>query len=118
MENGVPCEKDCLKAELVTVLKKIVPPPIYEVDEIAIQHGHEIVRTPPYHPELQPIEICWGIVKNHIARNCKFTLSNLKVKLEEGFTKVTPSTCTKIIKKIKAKEDQFWKEDMLLDPSE
>jgi len=118
MENQIPCEKDCLKAELVAVLQKIAPSPIYQVDEIARKHGHEIVRTPPYHPELQPIEVCWGVVKNHIARNCDFTLSNLKSQLEEGFTKVAPSTCAKIIKKIKAKEDQFWKEDMQLDPSE
>ena len=33
-------------------------------------------------------------------------------------TQVTPLICAKIIEKIKAKEDQFWKEDMLLDPSE
>ncbi len=24
------------------------------------------MRTPPYHPELQPIETCWGVVKNHM----------------------------------------------------
>ena len=118
MENKIPCETDCLKAELVEVLKKIAPAPIYEVDAIAKKYGHEIVRTPPYHPELQPIEMCWGVVKNHIARNCDFTLSNLSSQLEEGFIIVNPSTCTKIIKKVKAKEDQFWEEDMQLDPSD
>jgi len=117
-ENKIPCSKDALKAELVEILKKISPMPIYEADEIARKYGHEIIRTPPYHPELQPIEICWGVVKNHIARNCDFTLSNLKAQLEEGFTMVKPSTCTKIIKKIKSKEDQFWEEDMLFDPSD
>ena len=118
MDNKIPCGKDCLKAELVELLKKIAPVPIYEVDEMARQYGHEIIRTPPYHPELQPIEKCWGVVKNHIARNCDFTLANLKSQLEEGFAKVTPSTCVKIIKKIKAKEDQFWEEDRQLDPSD
>ena len=118
LANGIPCERDCLKAELIEALKKVAPAPIYEVDEIAKKWGHEVVRTPPYHPELQPIEVCWGIVKNHIARNCNFTLSNLKLQLEKGFTKVTPTICAKIIRKIKAKEDQFWEEDMMLDPSE
>lgn len=118
IENQIPCEKDSLKAELVTVLKKIAPLPVYEVDEIAKKHGHEILRTPPYHPELQPIELCWGIVKNHIARNCDFTLSNLKSQLEEGFNQVEASTCVKIIRKIRKKEDKFWNEDMHFDPSE
>jgi len=34
---------------------------------------HSILRTPQYHPELQPIETCWGIVKNHMADQCDFT---------------------------------------------
>ena len=118
IENQIPCEKNSLKAELVAVLNKIVPLPIYEVDELAKKKGHEILRTPPYHPELQPIELCWGVVKNHIARNCDFTLSNLKLQLEEGFSKVDASICTKMIGKIKAKEDAFWDEDMRFDPSE
>ena len=114
-ENGMPFSKDTLKAELIEALEKMSLTPIYKIDEIAKDHGHEIIRTPPYHPELQPIEICWGIVKNHIARNCDFTLSNLKSQLEEGFLKVNPSTCAKIIKNIKLKEDLFWDEDTELD---
>jgi len=118
INNKIPCCQDTLKAELVIALKKIAPLPMYEVDEIAMQHGHEILRTPPYHPELQPIELCWGIVKNHISRHCDFTLSNLKLQLDEGFAKVDAITCAKIIKKIKKKEDEFWTEDISFDPSE
>ncbi len=117
IENQIPCEKNSLKAELVTVLKKIAPLPVYEVDEIANKQGHEILRTPPYHRELQPIELCWGIVKNYMSRHCDFTLSNLKSQLEEGFNQVDASICLKIIRKIKDKEDQFWNEDILFDPS-
>jgi len=47
-----------LKVELVEILKKIGPSPLYSIDEIARNNGHEVVRTPPYHPEPQPIEIC------------------------------------------------------------
>jgi transposase len=118
IENQIPCEQDSLKAELITVLKKIAPPPIYEVDEIAKKHGHEILRTPPYHPELQPIELCWGIVKNYVAKHCDFTLANLKFQLEEGFEEVDGLVCKKIIDKIKKKEDEFWNEDIRFDPSD
>ena len=31
------------------------------------------------HPELQPIEICWGVLKNYIAKNCDFTMENLYI---------------------------------------
>ncbi|MCK5266840.1 MAG: hypothetical protein KAR07_01615, partial [Spirochaetes bacterium] len=52
-QNKVYCRDDCLKAELIEVLKKMAPEPIYAVDEIAASHGHKVLRTPPYHPELQ-----------------------------------------------------------------
>ncbi len=114
-QNKIYCREDCLKPELVEILKKIVPEPTYEIDEIARLQGHEVIRTPPYHPELQPIETCWGIVKNHIARNCNFTMKNLIDQLDEGFEKVSPKTCSKIIEKVVKTEDQFWGEDIRVD---
>jgi transposase len=114
-QNKVYCRDDCLKAELIELLAKITPEPIYEIDEIAKSFGHKVLRTPPYHPELQPIEICWGVVKNHIARNCDFTMKNLFEQIDCGFVLVTPDTCVKIIKKIKEKENKFWSTDIKLD---
>ena len=113
--NKIPCKDDCLKVELIEILKKIAPEPTYEIDVIARKQGHEVVRTPPYHPELQPIEICWGILKNEVARNCDFTIDNLKLQLENAFEKVTANTCQKIIKKIRTVEDTFWEDDAKLD---
>lgn len=113
--NKIPCKEDCLKVELIEILKKIAPEPIYEVDEIARKHGHEVIRTPPYHPELQPIEICWGLVKNEVARNCDFTMDNLNIQLEKAFEKVTAKICQKIIKKVRGVENMFWEEDAKLD---
>lgn len=114
-KNNIPVNPDCLKPELIEVLNKIAPEPTYTVDEIARKNGHEIIRTPPYHPELQPIEICWGIVKNEIARNCDFTMKNLEIQLEKAFDIVTVDTCLKIIKKIRGIEDAFWAEDTKID---
>jgi transposase len=113
--NNIPLSEDCLKVELVEILARIAPPPTYILDEIAAEYGHEILRTPPYHPELQPIETCWGVVKNQIARNCDFTMANLLIQLEEAFDSVTEKTCSGLIKKIRGIEDKFWEEDALLD---
>ena len=113
--NNILCNPDCIKEELIEILNKLVPEPTYLIDELAKKHGHEVIRTPPYHPELQPIEICWGVVKNEIGRNCDFTMKNLEVQLEKAFDKVTNKTCGKIIKKIRDVEDKFWAEDALID---
>lgn len=116
--NKMYCRDDCLKSELVEILKKMTVEPIYAIDEIARSHGHEVMRTPPYHPELQPIETCWGVVKNHVARKCDFTMNNLIEQLEDGFGRVTAKTCEEIIKKVRKIEDDFWIEDMKMDDDE
>jgi transposase len=113
--NNIPCKDNCLKIELVEILKKFAPEPTYAIDMIANEYGHTVIRTPPYHPELQPIEICWGILKNEIARNCDFTMDNLMLQLENAFRKITAKTCRKIIKKIRSVEDNFWEDDAKLD---
>jgi DDE superfamily endonuclease len=43
-----------------------------KVERILKQHGHEIVWTLPYSPDLQPIELFWAAGKNHVANNHKF----------------------------------------------
>ncbi len=114
-KNGIPLSDDCLKAEMVGILNKMAPSPTYVLDEIAAEYGHEILRTPPYHPELQPIEICWAVLKNQIARNCDFTMNNLLAQLEEAFGSVTQKTCTGAINKVREIEDKFWSEDIQMD---
>jgi len=115
--NNIPCRDDCLKVELVEMLNKLAPLPTYVIDDIAAQSGHEVVRMPPYHPELQPIETCWGVLKNEVARHCDFTMDNLKLQLEQAFEKITAETCQSIIKKVRSIEDRFWREDALMDQS-
>ena len=117
-QNKIFCRDDCLKPELVEILRKVAPEPVYAIDKIAQSQGHKVIRTPPYHPELQPIETCWGVVKNHVARNCDFTMKNLFEQLDSGFNKVTAGTCSKIIKKVRAIEDNFWEEDLNSDAEE
>jgi transposase len=89
-QNKVYCRDDCLKPELVELLIKMAPEP-------------------------QPIETCWGVVKNHVARNCDFTVKNLIKQLDCGFNKVTATTCEKIIKKVRKFEDEFWTTDIKMD---
>lgn len=109
--NSIPRTDDMLKSELFELCSRFAVRPEYLIDTIARKAGHSILRTPPYHPELQPIENCWAIVKNHVARNNDCTIKKVRSLLEEGFVKVTDTTCKKIIKKVYAIEEDFWNED-------
>jgi len=113
--NGYPWGKDMLKSELFELCSKLVPKPEYRLDVIARECGHEVLRTPPYHPELQPIETCWAVVKNHMAAHCDFTMKGLKERLPDAFCKVTQQTCSDILRDVFKQEERYWKEDEKLD---
>jgi len=109
--NEIPWTKDMLKSELFDLCSRFAVKPEFLIDRIARKAGHSILRTPPYHPELQPIETCWAIVKNYVAQHNDCTMKKIFTLLEEGFAKVTNKTCQKLIKKVTLQEEAFWTED-------
>jgi len=109
--NEIPWTKDMLKSELFDLCSRLAVKPEFLIDRIARKEGHSILRTPPYHPELQPIETCWAIVKNHVGQHNDCTMKKVFLLLEKGFTKVTNNTCQKLIEKINLQEEAFWTED-------
>ena len=63
-------DADDLSRMKVPQLKELVnkhkPATIYEIDRLLIANGHTPVRTPPYHPEYQPMELIWGHLKRSV----------------------------------------------------
>ena len=104
-------EESMLKPELLQLCRNLCSKPEYELDRIAKEQGRQILRTPQYHPELQPIETCWGVVKNHCATKCDYTIQGLREHLEDGFEKVTAATCQAAIADMRGEEDRYWQED-------
>lgn len=109
--NEIPWTKDMLKSELFDLCSRFAVKPEFLIDRIARKEGHSILRTPPYHPELQPIETCWAVVKNYVAQHNDCTMKKVLILLEEGFAKVTNKTCQKLIEKVNLQEEAFWNED-------
>ena len=58
-----------MKRELYTLIKISNFTPKYAVDEMAKAARHEVVHLPPYHCELNPIELAWSQVKRYIKEN-------------------------------------------------
>ncbi len=110
-KNNIPWAKDMLKPELYELCKRFAPVPEYRLDKMAEAAGHSILRTPQYHPELQPIETCWAVVKNYMAAHCDFTMKNFRERLPFAFAKVTSKTCMSLIAKIIKQEEKYWSED-------
>ena len=58
LENkNVPIPKKALRKELwVLARQKAAEEPRFKVDDLVKEYGHEVLRLPPYHCDLNPIE--------------------------------------------------------------
>ena len=77
-----------LKVEFVTYLKEEQPELLEcKVKRYLEERGHCVLWTPPYCPELQPIELFWAAGKNHVALQYKTDTSMRDVvkHLREGW---------------------------------
>jgi transposase len=62
----------------------------YKVDNAPAKHGHSVLRLPPYHPELNPTEKIWALVKNWVAlHNVTFKTNDVVQLLHDKFSSVT-----------------------------
>lgn len=88
--KGIAFENNEVKAELLAKVKNVkYLYQSYVTDEMAKQAGIEVLRLPPYHCELNPIELVWADVKGYVARNnTTFKMTDVKKLLEEGLSKI------------------------------
>nr|CAH7727911.1 unnamed protein product [Callosobruchus chinensis] len=49
--------------------------------------GHSVLRLPPYHPDLNPIELVWASLKQYVAeRNVDFNFKHVEKYCDELFS--------------------------------
>ena len=113
--HNIQFPERALKRELLSLIRLSNPQPKYVIDKLAKASRHEVVHLPPYHCELNPVELCWSQVKGHIKeRNQKLTLSAVKDLTYEGFRRVGPEQWRKNISHVRDKvEDHYWIADNL-----
>ncbi len=116
-EHQIAVEEWLLKAALYELCRQHAPAPTYAINGLAATHGCEVLRTPQYHPELQPIEYAWGIVKAEIAQTQtgEYTLTSLKERLPSALDQVTPAVCRNIVAHVRQEEERYWQIDEQLD---
>ena len=70
------------------------------VEQLMSDAGHALVYTPPFCPEVQPIELLWAKVKRHVAARSTHnrSLAEARAQTEQGFEQVTRIFCNSIVK--------------------
>jgi transposase len=102
-------ESAMLKAELLMLVKQHKHKfERYAVDELAVQEGKTVLRLPPYHCELNPIELIWAQIKNEVAsKNITFKLRDVKPLFQEAVEHVTDENWKKCIEHSKKIENEM-----------
>ncbi|CAI6374565.1 unnamed protein product [Macrosiphum euphorbiae] len=81
----------------------------YVIDEYAKDNGTLVLRLPPYHCELNPIELAWSSVKSYVrTHNNTFKLKDVMELLKKGVEHVSPDMWKNFIEHVKKVEDKFW----------
>jgi hypothetical protein len=110
--EGGPSKDDLLAA----VQKWLAEHPDHNrtvVEQLMSDAGHAVVYTPPYCPEVQPIELLWAQVKRYVAARSTHgrSLTEAREQTEEGFEVVTKTFCNSIVKHCHDWIDQFLQTD-------
>ncbi|CAC5373445.1 unnamed protein product [Mytilus coruscus] len=74
--SNINYPENAIKAELLEFVKQNKPCSRYVIDELTAEHGHEVLRLPPRHCELNPIEMAksrfnkerWAKFQTHVSR--------------------------------------------------
>ncbi|CAH2002289.1 unnamed protein product [Acanthoscelides obtectus] len=80
--KNITYQEQMLRIELLNIARQKKPTSIrvlYAIDEMALQHAIIVHRLPPYHCELNPIELIWAQLKGEIARNTNLQVTGCQV---------------------------------------
>lgn len=97
--NNIRFEENMRKAELLELVRRYKPQKTqYEIDSLAENHGHKVIRLPPYHCHFNAIELIWAQIKTDVAeRNKSFTLRDTERLVNEAVTRITPQTWKNVV---------------------
>lgn len=115
--KGKAADVTMLKAELLTMASLFKDNfNKYVVDEKAKEQNRRVLRLPPYHCELNPIEMVWSMVKGYVkSNNTTFKINDVKKLLEEGIERVTAENWTRFVEHVIHEENNLWVIDEIAD---
>ncbi|XP_076658263.1 uncharacterized protein LOC143362192 [Halictus rubicundus] len=106
-----------VKIRLIELVEKYKQPANnYIIDEYARENGRTVLRLPPYHSELHPIELAWAQIKQFIrARNISYKLADVRQFVDAAVENVSPENWKNFIRHTLKEERRLSELDHLTD---
>jgi transposase len=70
------------------------------VEQLMSDAGHSLIYTPPFCPEVQPIELLWAQVKRYVAARSTHnrSMTEAREQTEQAFERITKMFCNSVVK--------------------
>ena len=113
--RGIVFDQNSTKKVLLKLANQAKEPKIFSIDKVINQHGHEALRLPAYHCQLNPIENIWSKVKGQVAANNKtFKIADTKRLTIEAIKDVNKEYFERCEQHSIKIEQNYWKKDGLI----
>lgn len=113
--NNITHDPSMTKAELLQIAKMNKDKQSFIIDEIACEHGHRVLRLPPYYCELNPIELIWTQVKGYVRKrnsNLDQSIKQIEQLTREAIATVTQTDWINCINHTKKIENKYRNKDL------
>ncbi|KAJ4440513.1 hypothetical protein ANN_08654 [Periplaneta americana] len=104
------------RSQLLQIVKGVHHKRRYVVDELIMKYGHIPLQLPPYHPDLNSIELVWGDIKGQVASQSIGTSlgekKSLVLKLMNEYPSEKWRKCCEHVRKI---EDKYLDQECTVD---
>jgi len=101
-KQKIPFPEKSIKKQIWTLVKaERKNTDNYFIDRLAKGHRHEVLRLPPYHCDLNPIEMVWGNVKEYVTKyNTTGKIDDIITLAEEYMDAYDPSAWGRCVAKV------------------
>jgi hypothetical protein len=117
--KGIVFDRPMVKFQLIEKVKEIRHTvDIYKKSvQEAINYNKAILRLPPHHSELNPIQSAWSVVNNHMKTNnyTSFNLDDIRQLINDGVKLVTPEMMANFVNHSVKEENKLWDLDFIID---
>lgn len=116
-EKGIAFLPTMLKPELYSlVLQHKSKYKMFKIDALLAEHGHSVLRLPPYHPDLNPIEMIWCCLKQKVGkRNVSFSMTAIQQMVKEVCENITRDNWLSRVNHVKKNEQIYRDMEPLID---
>lgn len=116
-ERNINFGEKMLKPELYNLIKLHKDRnKTYKIDAILSEHGHSVLRLPPYHPDLNPIEMMWATIKNYVAKhNVSFKIDDCIQLVNDKVASITKDEWVSRCNHVKKIEADYRAQEPIID---